>query len=423
MSFFHVLSIISASSILSSRSFLPLFLVCYMSSKPAWIMEFLPQFVLNSPMFRSLGFPDALSFLGHPASLSVIAILAICEMVAEKDSDIQEFLNTFTVYTRTAVALLVSLQMLPPETGQILVQNMGATADSIVLGITLILTFSIALVRQKFYTFWIDSDADDVLGLRRLFSWVEEFWAFGGIMSVLLFPLLAIISFVVIVGIVFVVNRVLAHLENLKRIACKNCDYELMVWASQCPKCQCLNDEQQVLTWHTLFAGQPASPEQAHRFRLLAKARCPSCAEKMGKCMAKSPSCKHCKTKCTEVLGKEWLKEYVRFVKNRSQRHLLPIFLLSFIPILGSAIALVWMRLVIGLPLRPMMRATTRIQKRLTLRILAIAMLLLGALPFVSVLVIPVFYLLYSKVYFGEFLKQEKSHLLADYELKSMSTV
>ena len=140
--------------------------------------------------------------------------------------------------------------------------------------------------------------------------------------------------------------------------------------------------------WPDLFAKESGS---RRGMELLARGRCPACAERRP--VAELLSNLACSCGWPEhqpnLTSDDWRRDLLFHVERRAHRLLLVTAILGLVPVAGAATAIVLSRMRIASPLRRWLPVTQRMFTRWTTRLLIAALLVFSWIPLVSVLVGP----------------------------------
>ena len=140
--------------------------------------------------------------------------------------------------------------------------------------------------------------------------------------------------------------------------------------------------------WPDLVAG--TSVEVRGR-ELLARGRCPACAERRP--VAELLSGLSCACGWPEhhagITSEEWRRDLLVHVERRAKRLMLVTAILGIVPVAGAATAIVLARMRVASPLRRWLPVTQRMMTRWKTRVIVGLLLLLSGIPLVSVLVGP----------------------------------
>ncbi len=389
MSVFGALQALALTGAFASRAFLPLFVVALLARFPdaiAWL-PLVPD--------RLVSLDPRLAWLVSDWCLASLGILALLEAVAERDQDIRAFLAEVDPFLKGAVSFIAAFGLLDPASAQILrtVTGLevlaaggwaadGATMLAVVLaGLAGILTFSLAFWRNL--VFREAREVADDLGAGRLITWLEEAWSFSAVLLALIAPVVAILLAAAALVLLRLVQTALERARDRSRVACPACATPALPEATACPGCA------GVLA-PTAPAGSAAWPdawmgdaEDERPWVLLARGRCPACAERRDPAdlLAARPHPCGWPRRAEEAA---WHEPFVARVQARGAPLALAAAGLGLFPVAGSVAALVLARMRLALPLRQYVPRGQRFRTRWVNRLVAMPLLLASGVPVAS---------------------------------------
>ena len=213
--------------------------------------------------------------------------------------------------------------------------------------------------------------------------------------------------------IILLSKKLVNWLEDRRRFACTTCGHEVLPTAFTCTSCKVDVIPKEILSWNILFGRRTPHQEEtlakeianSHRLRLLSRGRCPNCAERVSPAEILKKGCGHCGFTFASVDYSDWFDDYRRQVIGRGVRMVLPLMLLSWIPALGIALAIVVVKIYITAPLRMFLGGFSKFGLKWGMRLFTLILLILGSFPFVSLLAVPILMLVHIWVY-GNFAKK-----------------
>jgi hypothetical protein len=394
----ELLRALAVAGPLASRAFVPLLVLAGIARWPeavTWI-----PFCPSPPVTL----PPGLEWLSSTWALAGLAALSALELWADKDPDAREALDLVAPVLKAAAAVAAALMVLDPASTEALRSlagdapagaglGLGAGAGAGGVGLAA-LARPIAIALSAGLLTWMLNrwrtgllehvrHAGDDIGVSRLTSWAEDAWALGGIVLLIAAPLLAIVAALILGGALWLAQRAAdAHAES-RRVPCPACGTRARPEATSCVACRT-----------PLAPSSPASsaawPDRwpdavlgrspgAHALDLLARGRCPSCAETRPPAEILSDLPHACGWP-----GGEWRLPLRNHVRRRALRLMVPALLMGLVPIVGPAAGLVLGRLRVAAPLRRYLPASARFRARWTFRLIAIVLLVGAAIPLVS---------------------------------------
>ena len=99
----------------------------------------------------SLAVPESLEWTMSPVFILIVTVLAIVELLADKNADVKEFYDEMMVYLKAGVAILVSLAVVPEDTKQLVPEAAAAgwVGPAAIGLVAAVLTWFIARMRAK----------------------------------------------------------------------------------------------------------------------------------------------------------------------------------------------------------------------------------------------------------------------------------
>ncbi len=386
MTFIHALAAITASGPMSSRAFLPLFLVCLLGASPEAAED-----LTNA----AITFPSYLEWLTSREALVVLGALALAECFAEKNPELQELLSTVSGTVKMAAAAIVSMAILPPDAASNPHVQQASIGTAMTMGGAVTATWYLNGLRNRFFLWLRDMDPDDSTGVRSFFSWLEEGWGAIGILILVFLPILSIIIGAVTLVVVWLVRSATRRIEERDTVPCPHCAESVMTIASHCGSCKQDIPLQKLANWGWL--ADSTQNEREHRVRLVAEHRCPKCATRIRPRSFLKEGCESCGF--TFEPNDPWFDEYRDKIFSRASRLWVPITLISLVPGAGFAISLVAIKLSLVAPLSIFLHVGQKFSLRWGMRIAALLLLLLGCVPIFSMAAAPLLLMLHLRVY------------------------
>ena len=389
MGFYGTVAALGSAGPLASRAFLPLLAVLLLARFPA-VLQY-----LGAPPVRV---PEALSFLTSSWCLVLVAVLALLELLADKNHDVKEAYDLTMVHVKAAVAVLVVLAVVPGEATRLVPgARQAGLSGALALGFGVGLgTWQLARLRRRFFDSLRALDDDDALGVQKLISYLEDLWSGCGILLVLVLPVAALALTLCLLALVWLVRRYLEHREDRQRLPCPACGHAVLPTALRCKQCHTSLAPPTWLSWKLWYGTTPAAgpADEAQRktqaLRLLSLRRCPACAEKVELTEVLAGGCPLCGAEPLRHGYPLWSEDYHRATLRRGWLLLLPVVAASFLPVIGYAVAVVATRVLVVAPLRAMLGRGRRFLLRWGLRLLTLLLLIPANLPVVSIFAAPV---------------------------------
>jgi hypothetical protein len=382
---------------------MPLFIVCLLGAYPSACQDLLNY---------SVTMPSFLQWLTSPEALTVLGFLTVLECVADKNPEIREFLATIETSVKAAASGIVALAILPTETAATAVQASAQATEAGYSGAMVVAagcagcTFFLANLRSRLLSWLTTVDPEDAIGIRSIVSWGEDIWGFAGFSLITLlfivFPTVsAVLAVVMLIGAIFV-RKALVGIERRGSYPCGSCATLVMPTAVSCHNCQGNLVPSKVMNWD-LGPHEAAQLEGEalfdHRLRLLSQHRCPACAEPVKARRFLSEGCDSCSYQFDSDTQTRWFDYYLERVLARAWKLLLPIWLVSILPVIGFAVAIVVIRIYLVAPLLVFLNIHERMGMRWGLRILTLLLLIPSCLPLVSIFTVPLLFFINLRAY------------------------
>ncbi len=221
----------------------------------------------------------------HPLTVGVLGLLALAELLAQRDPDLRQFLHEdLVLWCRPLMTALLVFGFLSPAQAQEARTWGGALGYGVpLLGTTAAggLTLFLASAQAGLHRTLASLDEDDDLGLQTLLNWAQE--SFVVLMVVLSLFSLFLGGILVLGGLVALVgvSRLLARYEARRVHACPACGTQgIPNAAPACRKCGAPQEAVGSLgilgqtTTHRVLG----EALEDHRWTLLEHRRCPGCA-------------------------------------------------------------------------------------------------------------------------------------------------
>ncbi len=282
------------------------FLASFVTAALARWWEHIPLLRETATASVLAGAPD---WFTHDVSLAVLATLAFCEILADKQPELRRMLGSVTVFGKAAVALAVQLALLdgaqlgPLDAvvgsggGAVEASAAAGSAGAAVSGLSsqpatsglgavdlaaaLLPALSVgvlAWLRGRVLAALHDLDPGDDLHLQRLLSWMEDGLVVTGLVFAALLPLIALGLFAGAVASLLLLERTVARRERARKEPCSSCGQTINPAALACLHCDAARMSPAAATLFGRITGARVSEPEAQRFALLCHRRCPRCA-------------------------------------------------------------------------------------------------------------------------------------------------
>lgn len=304
---------------------------------PAFVAALLLRFGDSAPLAAQLGLAGnvhAPSWFISNVSLVALGILSGVELWATKNADVREMFHQFDGAVKPLMTLLTSLGMAGVDDGELIRAIHQAGMSDGLFGLLAAGTvFFLTSARQSLYELLAEIDADDSLGVQKLFSWAEDGWVIFGAVMLVVFPLLMILLTAIVFGLLYAWQKAAHAREERMRVACAACGNPIYRCAIACSVCGVENRQACAVNWLGLPKPDLPADPASHALRLIAVRRCPSCATRLKQ---KNPrqTCECCRR---ELFGDDAeLAAYLQLVRARFAPTLVVCFLLGLVPVVGG---------------------------------------------------------------------------------------
>lgn len=386
--------IVGGMGIFPSRAFMP-----------AFATAMLLRFGNQIPAVKGTGILQLVSagpsWFTADATLIVLGILALVELIATKEAAVREVLDEFDPYIKGGMAALTTLGFLSATDAELAKHIHEAGFGSTVLATGVGgAVFFVSTIRRSIYGLLRDSDPDDDLGLQRFLSWLEDLWVGFGFLLLFLIPFVMLGIVALITACLYGIRRYIEYREDKAKIPCAQCQEPIYPCAVACPKCRHPVAEPCGIGFFGGSKPVPAPDPKMHPFDLVEKKRCPVCATRLPERspLQKCPACGHV------PLGEASFEEtYVSRVVGRVPTVLLVSGLLGLIPVLGLIPGLIYYRFKIVAPFRRYVSASVGCLVKWLVRLAIFVLIFLQLIPVVGAITLPLMGYLEYQAYRGFF--------------------
>lgn len=233
----------------------------------------------------------------------------------------------------------------------------------------------------------IELDEDDDLGIQGFFSWIEDTWVITGTLVALFFPLIALAIYAATVIMLFLVHRSVLYIQEKRKIECGHCRLPIFSTALYCPSCYTPNMRVHQVGLFGQARGKLATDPFVHRYQLMCRRRCPTCATRLTKPTIQQ-SCAACGTIIFEDRAE--LEDYLARLRRSLPRTLLICLGLSFVPILGILPGVIYYRLALIASIRGYLRRPVVLFVRVGLLLFNLLLISVQWIPLFGALTIPI---------------------------------
>jgi hypothetical protein len=390
--FIHTLG---SLGIFPSRAFIPAFLT-------ALILRVGPQIpaVQNSGLLSSIG--TAPTWFTSDATLIILGILSLIEIIATKNADAREFMNEADKYIKSGMAFLVSYGVLSATDRQ--------TVDAIRTGGALELTdmglsagiagavYWLASLRSKVLGFFGEADSDDDVGIQKFLMWMEDLWVAFGFFLLLIYPMLVLVAAAGIGATYFALSRYIQYRAEKIKVPCSHCQTAIHPSALYCPHCKAQVAQPKALGFMGSARKELVADRTEHALELISSKRCPCCATRF-ELRAARQDCASCGHKL--MSDKNTQQAYVNRIDQRVGGVLLVSAFAGLVPIIGMIFALIYFRVKLVSPFRQYIGFGTGFFVKWSVRVLNLLLILLQLIPPLGLIVVPLMAYTNYRVYRG----------------------
>lgn len=364
MSISTIFWLLGTIPLFASRIFLPAFLMALFFRFP----DYFPFVDVSTPVDQNIS-----AWL-----LILLGALSVFEIWAEKNSDIQYLFNKVEAFAKPVAFFLVQYQLTDEASSQIIkqIQWAGFEMTHVLAAIGSGIVFWLNGFRRQFYDFLYKIDDDDNLGLRTMFSWLEDSLVIFGF---LLFVVLGIVAFI-FYGIFWLLlylfqKKVERNQEKHKR-PCLNCQQLVLPFAVACGNCHTHQKQVHTINFLGVRSEKTVLDIEDHRLRLLRHKRCPECASRLPN-QAYKQACPTCGITTSVLVAP---KKYLRELDKRFLITLLVATALGFVPVVGIVAATIFADFYLISPLRRYVPTSQVFLAKVLIRLFFILIIFSGAI-------------------------------------------
>lgn len=369
------------SSFFASRAFLPPLMIILSFRFP----EYFP--VLDT----GIEVPSSSSWFFSDASLYSFLVLAGAEMAALKIEMIRNLFDPFMKKVRVAMAFVVNMALLSPDTASVLthIHTAGFSVTQLLALLPSIITHYLGLIREGIYEFLEDFDDDDDLKLRTTFSFLEDFSVIIGIILLIALPILVLSIVGIVLLVLWVVKRHFAKIEDSTRITCSGCNSLMLPASTKCFSCHTKVPEPSALGLLGQMKDKPSLNPDKQEILLLNARRCPHCAEKL----QRSKTVQACST-CGYELKPQILGALIDAKKKELIRGMVVTALVGLIPIVGMIFAILYTRMIFVKPLKQYVPKGKARLGKIILKLSAFVLIFVQVIPLIGLIAPPLLLLI-----------------------------
>jgi len=397
-----LINAIGALGLFSSRAFIPVFfagMLIRFGEHVPWIegAELIQRLGETPPWFTS------------DWALMALGALAALEVAAQHSVDAREMYEKVSGYMKSGMAIATTLGLSATIDSDFIERNIPLEAgitDTIMAAFVGIGVWGVDFLRTAALTPLMEADEDDDLGFQGIFAWLEDLWASFGVIILILFPILIAVITGLIILIYWRIKVSARKREEQSKVPCSNCQAPVSLHAVACGNCHTPVSSPRDVGFFGGPTGSPTSNPAMHVYKLLEKRRCPRCATRL-ESRRLDQSCTACGLVVFEEEGRA--QKYLQRIDQR----VLPILglcaLLGFVPVAGTIAAIFFYRIKLIAPMRRYIGRGRTFLLRWMIRLLVVILALVGMVPGVGVLALPLMALLNYSLYRPAFARQIQS--------------
>lgn len=330
-------------------------------------------------------------------SLIILGLLSCIEWWATKDTDVRQLLHEFEAPVKTVMTLLTSMGVASAQDVELVRAIQQAGISDGLFGLMAAGTvFFLTSARRSLYDLLTEIDADDSLGLQKIFSWAEDGWVIFGTMMLIVFPLLMILLTAVVFGLLYAWQKAAERWEESQRVACQWCGNAIYPCAVNCAACGGANRDACSVNWLGLPKLDRAAHQTDHGLHLIAVGRCCDCATRFKQRQPRQ-TCECCHRELFDDDAE--IDAYLRLVEARRLRTLLICFILGLVPVVGVVPAIIFYRFQLINPLRRYVPFGSALWAKWLARIAGFALVAVQWVPLVGGVSLPIMVAINHAIY------------------------
>lgn len=396
---------------------MPTFLLPSLTATPFFATRpVLTAFVLALAARLTEWVPGAPDWFTSNTTLIVLGLLAVAEILLAKNDELRAILNEFDPLFKALLNFAVVYMVTNPEitgwSGELMAAGAGVAGPTLGLiwsGVTAVSVWLLAYLRRSIWAFLSELDEGDDLGLQGVLSWLEDLWVIGGTLVTLVFPLVSLAIYMATLLGLFLTQRLLAHIEEQRKVPCPHCGTRLHGSALDCYAC----GRPQPAPHRVGLLGQAktqlVSDRLAHQQHLRSRKRCPSCATRLPQRTLQQP-CPACGVQ-TFASSAE-LDRYLQNLQKDLPRVLLVCSILGLVPVLGIVPGVIYYHLTLIASLRSYVPRTMGCVARVFVTLINLLLVLVQWVPFAGAITVPLMALTNYGVYLA-LMRRQRASLIA----------
>lgn len=402
------------------QSTIPQLLAAFGIVLPATSRAFLPAF-LAALYLRSLAILGEGTQLATVAEVAraeapwftadvtivILGLLALGEMALTKSPEAEAIVRQLDPLVKPAAAALTTFGILSATDAEIVhamdaglrMREASAMPWELLLALgSAALVFGAVWLRMELLELLDEMELD---GVAKVFSWGEEVWVLLAMVLFALVPLVLLVLSAAILACVAVLEAWLERRARRLQRPCARCEAPRWPHGLACPRCGAEDPSPRAMSIFGLPKEAPADDPETQPGRLLAKGRCPRCAERLarGVVTQRCDACDH------EVFGTEAaIEAFCERTGGRAEGAVLLICLgFGLIPVVGVIPAVLVYRRKLVAPYRRFLPRWQSLGLRWVARLGSFVLTLLQMVPFAGMLSLPAMAWLNHRLYRAAF--------------------
>lgn len=395
MSFFTLLHAVGSMSFFSSRAFLTAFATAALMR---WGGD-LP-FLGSAELLE--GVTGAPHWFTSDMALLVLGVLAGIEVLANKSPEARELLQEIDRYLKPGVAGLTTIGMIGATDAEFIQKTVEQAGFGEYFLTFLVVpgVYLLSVARGAVLGLLSESDEDDDIGIQNLISWAEDVGVVGGLVFLVLFPVVMVILLAVVSGLLLLAKKRAVARDEKSKVACSSCGEMIYPVAMACYKCHAAVAAPRAVGVFGQVKDQPAVDLATQPYRLVEKKRCSVCATRL-KENTVDQACPVCGHRPLGDAG--FAGAYVDHISARLPLVLAVSFVLSLIPVVGLIPGVIYYRTTLIAPFRRYVPLGKRIVLKWAVRVLFIFLIAVQWVPMLGGFVVPAMALVNYGAYRGAF--------------------
>lgn len=388
---------IGSVPLFSSRAFLPAFMT-------AVILRFgdsMP-FIATSDFLKMTGTQP--SWFTTDGVLISLGVLAILEIVGDKNAEIRQLLHEFTGYMKSSLAALTYLGIISVSDANS-IKEIIQQAGFVDIIPTLMVGYGVYSLNRWQNLVFFDlehGDEDDDLGIQSAMSWGKDLFAAFGMLAIIFFPIVMIVFCAIISSFFSLLSRRAQAKEEQSKISCANCNLLMYTSASACPQCKTDNKHPTQIGFLGQSIDVPVIDLADHQLKLIEMKRCSNCANRLTS-KNFSQTCSACGKSLMK--NKEFAKSYLKRVQARIPLTLGITFVLSLIPVVGLVPGVIYYRFKLAGPFRRYLPIHKNMLNKILIQLVMVILIVWQVIPGFGSISVPVMALITFIMYRRSFLQ------------------